>query len=73
MKEREFKTKNFVFYFEFYHSLCDWALPLYVSVETHHRDYIEIYLHVLCFTFNFMRISHKWFEKLDGFLEGKTE
>ena len=68
-KEREIKTKNFIFYFSFNYYLWDWALPLYISVETYHRDYIDIYLHIFCLTFNFMRISHKYLEKLDGFLE----
>lgn len=68
-KQREIKTKNFIFYFSFYHYLWDWALPLYVSVETYHRDYIEIYLHVLCLTFSFMRISHEYLEELDNFME----
>jgi len=68
-KEREIKTKNFIFYFNFYHYFWDWALPLYVSIDTYHRDYIDIYLHILCLTFNFTRISHKYFKSLGNFLE----
>ncbi len=69
LKEREIKTKNFIFYFSFYHYLWNWALPLYVSIDTYHRDYIDIYVHILCLTFNFTRISHKYLKELDGFVE----
>lgn len=69
MKEKEIKTKNFVFYLDLDCYLWDWALPLYVSVETYHRDYIDIYLHIFCLTFNFTRLSHKYLKSLDNFLE----
>ena len=65
----EKQTKNFIFYFDFYHCLWSWALPLYVTIETYHRDYIDIYVHILCLTFNFLRISHKYSKKLDDFVE----
>ena len=47
LKEIKIKTKNFVFYFNFYYYLWDWALPLHISIDTYHRDYFDIYLHIL--------------------------
>ena len=61
------KTKNYTLYFTFYYYLWDLALPLHIEIETLHRDYIEIRLHILCFNFEFVAISHKYSKKLDNF------
>lgn len=63
------QTKNYKLYFDFYHYVWDWALPLYINIEYLSHDYIEIQLHVLCFTLGFTRISHSYLKELNNILK----
>lgn len=65
----EFKTKRYTIYLDCYHYWCDYALPVRLSIEYLEKDYIEIRLQILCFTFEFIRISHEYSKKLDKILK----
>lgn len=60
------KTKNYEQYFKFYYCPWNWALLLNINVQWLTKKYINISLHVLCFYFDFVRISHKYSAKLDN-------
>lgn len=66
-------TKNYRTWLSLYHHWWDWALPLHINVEFWNKDYTNIYLHILFFTFDFTRISHKYSKKLDTLFKDKTD
>lgn len=67
--DQKIKTKKSTLYFIFYSWLYAWALPIYIDIEYLNKDYTEIRLHILCCTFEFVRISHEHSKKLDKILE----
>ena len=54
------KIGKYDYYFHYYHSLYDWALPLRLDVEWYSKDYTEISLQFLCFHVSFIRVSKTW-------------
>lgn len=58
-------TKNYRTWFGFYHWWWDWALPLHVNIEYWKKEHIDVYLHILFFTFDFTRISHKYLKEVN--------
>jgi hypothetical protein len=60
------KTKNYKFYFNVHWCWYDCALPLRVNLESISKDYTEINLQMLCFSFDFARIFHKYAKEFDN-------
>ncbi len=62
-------TKKATMNFSFYQWWSDWALPLHVEIDSWGGDYFDIRLHILIFSFSFVRISHEYGTKLDKMFE----
>lgn len=60
------KTKNYHLHFSFYHCWYNWALPLHINIESFDNDYFEINLQILCCSFSFVVVSHKFARKVDN-------
>jgi len=54
------KTKNGEMWLGAWVHLYRWAILFELDIECYHRDYMEVNLSILCFTFNYTRASNKF-------------
>ncbi len=59
------KFKNCEIWLSAYIHLCRWAMLFELDVEWYHKDYTEINLTILCFTFMYNRASGSFLTKLN--------
>lgn len=63
------KTKNYEIYFDAYIHLWKWSLLFDLEIESISKDYTEVDLSVLCFSFSFSRFSESFITELDKMME----
>lgn len=59
------KTKNYEIYFSVYTHLYRWTVLFDLDMESTGKEYVEINLSILCFTFSFQLLSKAFSAKLD--------